>query len=47
MIARTVHKHVPSNVLQNRLFDKYIISKKKLPRNIKIINIDNIPIQTN
>lgn len=46
MIARTVHKHVPSAVLQDKIFDKYIISKKKIPRNVKIINIDNMPILT-
>jgi hypothetical protein len=46
MIARTVHKHIPITVLQDKLFDKYVINKKKIPRNVKIINIDNIPILT-
>jgi len=40
MIARTVHNHVPKNVLKNTYFDKYIISKKSIKRKKNIINID-------
>jgi hypothetical protein len=44
MIARTVHKHTPNKVLQNSIFDKYIVNKKNVPRNVKIINIDVMPV---
>ena len=30
MIARNVHNHVPSKVLENPHFDKYLISKKRI-----------------
>ena len=43
MIARTIHCAIPSHQLDNPLFNKYIISKKKINKNVKIINIDNIP----
>ena len=43
MIARSVHNHVPSKVLENEWFHKYIISKKKITKNKSILNIDNIP----
>lgn len=46
MIARTVHNHVPLNVLKKSIFDKYSISKKKLNKNTKVINIDALPILT-
>ena len=29
MIARTVNKHIPSDVIKNPHFNKYIVSKKK------------------
>jgi hypothetical protein len=40
MIARTVHKHVPSEVVQKPLFDKYIFSKRDCG---KIMDIDAMP----
>ena len=44
MIARTVHNHIPMDVLNNKHFGKYIISKKSF-NDIKgkLINIDAIP----
>jgi hypothetical protein len=41
MIARTVHKHTPQNVIKNELFDKYKIAKKKI-NNASIFNIDDL-----
>tara|TARA_B100000497_G_C7663179_1_gene399592 strand:+ start:49 stop:1749 length:1701 start_codon:yes stop_codon:yes gene_type:complete len=43
MIARTVHNHEPCKILSNNIFDKYLISKKKINSD-NIINIDNLPI---
>jgi hypothetical protein len=43
MIARTVSKHIPNNVLQNPYFEKFIVRKKDLKKNTKIIDIDSIP----
>ena len=43
MIARTVHNHVPSKVIENNYFEKYFIAKKRI-NNGTIINIDNMPI---
>ena len=42
MIARTVHNHIPSNVIKNELFAKYIIAKKKINNISVIFNIDNL-----
>ena len=44
MIARTIHNAIPSKQIENEIFSKYIINKKKINKNVKIINIDNIPI---
>jgi len=44
MIARTVHNHVPSKVLENPHFEKYLIAKKRINNIGHIINIDEIPI---
>ena len=44
MIARIVHKHVPSKVLENPHFEKYLIAKKKINNTGHIINIDEIPV---
>ena len=44
MIARTVHKHIPNNVLKNEIFEKYIIPKKKINKSAYIFNIDELPI---
>ena len=43
MIARTVGNHTPMNVLQNPYFDKFIVRKKDIKKNTKIIDIDSIP----
>lgn len=43
MIARGVHRHTPETQLDNPFFAKYQTSKRKLSKNIKIINIDAIP----
>ena len=43
MIARTIHKAVPSVQLENDIFKKYITSKKKLNKSAKIMNLDAIP----
>ena len=50
MIARTVHNHVPSKVLEHPYFDTYIVNKKKIKKNkktVKIIDIDEIPSYIN
>ena len=43
MIARSVHKHSPSDVLNQGYFSRYIVGKKKIGKNAKIMNIDNLP----
>ena len=44
MIARTVHNHIPMDVLNNKHFGKYIISKKSFnDTKSSLINIDAIP----
>ena len=43
MIARTVHNHTPQKVIKNPLFEKYLISKKRINLGT-IINIDTLPI---
>ena len=44
MIARSVHNHVPSRVLENNHFEKYFIAKKRINTPQQIINIDSIPV---
>ena len=41
MIARSVHNHVPSDVIKNEYFEKYVISKKKINKQ-KVMNIDKL-----
>jgi len=43
MIARTVSKHIPMNVLQKPYFEKFIVKKKDIKKNTKIMDIDSIP----
>ena len=43
MIARTVHNHEPSKVIEKDFFQIYTISKKKINKSHKIFNIDEIP----
>ena len=44
MIARTVHNHTPQKVLNNELFEKYIVNKKKINKSGIIFNIDDLPV---
>ena len=44
MITRTVHNHTPEKQLNRIMFDNYRISKKKLNKKVKIINIDKFPV---
>jgi len=50
MIVRTVHKHIPTKVLENTYFDKYIINKKKMKLNADsthiFMDVDAIPCFT-
>ena len=43
MIARTVHHCEPKNELLNPLFQKYVVSRKKISKKQAIINIDLLP----
>ena len=43
MIARSVHKHTPQNVLLKPVFDAYKIAKKNIKNVQEIFNIDNLP----
>ena len=44
MISRKVHNHIPSEELNNKFFQKFVVSKKDISKNSNIINIDNIEI---
>jgi hypothetical protein len=44
MIARSVHKHTPQNVLKKPLFENYQIAKKKINNPEAIFNIDELPV---
>jgi hypothetical protein len=43
MIARLVHKHIPSDQLERPEFRKYVILNKNIPKNEDFINIDELP----
>lgn len=43
MIARTIHKAIPVEQLENDIFKKYVTSKKKLNKSAKVMNLDAIP----
>ena len=43
MIARTVHKHMPLEVLRKPYFDTFVVPKKKINKTGQIINIENLP----
>lgn len=43
MIARTVHNHMPIDELRKGYFERFVVSKKKISRNAKIMNIDDLP----
>ena len=44
MIARSVHKHTPQNVLLKPTFEAYKIAKKNINNVQEIFNIDNLPV---
>tara|TARA_Y200000002_G_scaffold215970_1_gene178220 strand:- start:978 stop:2666 length:1689 start_codon:yes stop_codon:yes gene_type:complete len=46
MITRSVNNHTPEKQLDRVMFDKYRVSKKKLNKKTKIINIDKFPVCT-
>ena len=43
MIARTVNKHVPIDVLSNAYFDKFIVPKKEIKPTLQVMDLDVIP----
>jgi hypothetical protein len=43
MIARCVHNHTPQAQLKRPEFSQFLISKKNITKNAKIMNIDKIP----
>ena len=47
MIARNVHNHTPQTQIEKESFAEFRISKKKIKKGVKIINIDKLPILTN
>jgi len=46
MIARKVHKHTPQAQLERPMFDSFAVSKKKMSKKAKIIDIDAMPVYT-
>jgi hypothetical protein len=44
MIARSVHRHTPQNVLLKPTFEAYKIAKKNINNVQEIFNIDNLPV---
>lgn len=46
MISRTVHNHTPQKQVENPVFNKFIISRKKVGKKVKIVDIDKMPILT-
>ena len=43
MIARTVHNHTPTAVLENSFFDRYVVGRKGIRKKQPIIDIDAMP----
>ena len=43
MIARTVHNHLPLDELRKGYFERFVVPKKKLGKNVKIMNVDELP----
>ena len=43
MIARTVHNHIPIDVLRKPYFETFVVNKKKINNPSQIMNIDNLP----
>ena len=46
MIARTVHNHTPKSQVIRPVFNRYVVTRKKLPRKPKLIDIDTLPCYT-
>jgi hypothetical protein len=46
MIARTVHKHTPQAQLKGPLFNKYLVTRKKIGKKTKFVDIDTMPVLT-
>ena len=46
MIARTVHKHTPQAQLEGPIFNKYLVTRKKVGRKTKFVDIDTMPVLT-
>lgn len=44
MISRCVHNHTPQSQLERKEFNKFLISNKSIPKNEKIMDIDELPI---
>mgnify|MGYP001220917226 CR=1 FL=1 len=46
MIARNVHNHTPQTQIEKACFSDFKISKKKIKKGVKIMNIDELPVLT-
>jgi hypothetical protein len=44
MISRCVHNHTPQSQLERKEFNKFLIPNKSIPKNEKIMDIDELPI---
>jgi len=44
MIARTVHKHTPQAQLEGPFFNRFIVTRKKIKKKTKIVDIDKMPL---
>ena len=42
MIARTVHKHTPQAQLAGPFFNRYIVSRKKVSKKTKFVDVDKM-----
>ena len=43
MIARTVHKHLPSRALETPCLQRYVVSRSSLGRKARVLNLDGLP----
>lgn len=43
MISRNVHNHTPQNQLKRDIFSNFIVSRKKISKNSKVLFIDKLP----
>jgi serine/threonine protein kinase len=46
MIARTAHKHLPTNEIEKPVFHEYIVPAKKCKKQVRLMDIDAIPDYT-